>query len=191
MITRYLYPQIKKADLVPIAKCAIVGALVAGVYGIVHDQITFTISPEYFTNLKFKQFRYADFGLGNRIFVATIGFLATWWVGLFIGYFFGRRFIPDQSRDTSVKNIRNGFLIVIACAAVFALGSCVYGYAVEPAMTLSNWSFTLKYYGVFDGLAFVRVAYIHNASYAGGLFGLVVTFIFVRPKSMRQRPRAL
>ncbi|MGB0763409.1 MAG: hypothetical protein ACPGO0_05625, partial [Acidimicrobiales bacterium] len=59
----------------------VAGALIAGLYGIIHDQITYTISPEYFTKLKFYQFEYVDFGLPNRAFVLFIGFLATWWVG--------------------------------------------------------------------------------------------------------------
>ena len=43
-----------------------VGAVLAGCYGALHDQISYTISPEYFTKVKFEQFRYADFGCGNR-----------------------------------------------------------------------------------------------------------------------------
>ena len=36
---------------------AAVGSVLAGVYGIFHDQVTYAISPEYFTKLKFDQFR--------------------------------------------------------------------------------------------------------------------------------------
>ena len=56
---------------------AVTGALIAGAYGILHDQITYTISPEYFTKLKFEQFHYANFGLPRRVFVGEVGFLAT------------------------------------------------------------------------------------------------------------------
>ena len=31
------------------------GSLTAGIYGIIHDQITFTLSPEYLTRMKFQQ----------------------------------------------------------------------------------------------------------------------------------------
>jgi hypothetical protein len=55
-----------------------VGSLLAGFYGILHDQVTYSISNEYFTRLKFPQFHYANFGLSHRVFVAEIGFLATW-----------------------------------------------------------------------------------------------------------------
>ena len=67
-----LYPKIDLKHLPGILGHAAVGALVAAVYGIVHDQITYSISPEYFTRLKFMQFHYADFGLPRRIFVAEV-----------------------------------------------------------------------------------------------------------------------
>ncbi len=30
--------------------------LLSGLYGIIHDQISYTVSPEYFTKFKFQQF---------------------------------------------------------------------------------------------------------------------------------------
>ena len=60
---------------------AALGSLFAGAYGVLHDQVTYSICPEYFTRLKFSQFNFANFGLSPRIFVAEIGFLATCWVG--------------------------------------------------------------------------------------------------------------
>ena len=92
---------------------AVVGAIVAGIYGVLHDQLTYSISPEYFTNLKFKQFHYADFGLGDRVFVSCIGFLATWWVGLIIARFLARRFIPDQPRVIAYRKILKAVAVVL------------------------------------------------------------------------------
>ena len=37
------------------------------IYGILHDQVTFSISQEYFTKLKFYQFGYANLGLPTRV----------------------------------------------------------------------------------------------------------------------------
>lgn len=59
--------------------------LVAGIYGIIHDQITYSISNDYFTLFKFQQFGISKSPLNIRAKVAIIGFLATWWVGLFLG----------------------------------------------------------------------------------------------------------
>ena len=51
--------------------------LIAGLYGALHDQLSFTIAPEYFTRFKYDQFGFepAWFG-GHRPTVAVIGFLA-------------------------------------------------------------------------------------------------------------------
>ena len=68
------YPRIELRLLPRMLGIAFLGAIVGGLYGILHDQITYSISPEYFTRLKFFQFHYADFGLPPRYFVAEIGF---------------------------------------------------------------------------------------------------------------------
>ena len=58
--------------------------LIGGIYGILNDQLTYTISPEYYTQFKFYQFGLIDFvnDTNPRIGVSVVGFLATWWVGL-------------------------------------------------------------------------------------------------------------
>ena len=71
---KYLIPRIALRDLPPMLGAALVGAIIAGVYGMLHDQITFSISPEYFTKLKFEQFRWANLGLSDRIFAAELAF---------------------------------------------------------------------------------------------------------------------
>jgi len=95
---RFLIPRIALRDLPPMFAAGLLGAVIAGGYGILHDQITYSISPEYFTKLKFEQFRWANYGFPERVFVAEIGFLATWWVGLFCGWFLARRLFRDKRR---------------------------------------------------------------------------------------------
>ena len=75
---KFLYPRIAWRNLPLMLGLAAGGALLAGLYGAIHDEITYSLSEEYFTRLKFQQFRGADFGLHPCIFVAEIGFLATW-----------------------------------------------------------------------------------------------------------------
>ncbi|MCU0874407.1 MAG: hypothetical protein MUE50_18895 [Pirellulaceae bacterium] len=86
---------------------AVLGAIVAGVYGILHDQVSYSISQEYFTRLKFLQFRYADFGWSQRVFVAEIGFLATWWVGFFAAWFIARVTVPAFPRTEPSSSSKN------------------------------------------------------------------------------------
>ena len=64
---RFILPRIALRDLGPMTALAVCGALVSGTYGILHDQITYRISEEYFSKLKFDQFRWADIGRGNLL----------------------------------------------------------------------------------------------------------------------------
>ncbi len=102
---RWIIPQIAWADLLPMVSAELCGAILAGMYRIVQDQLTDTISPEYFTKLKFDQFRWTDVGLAARLFVAQIGFLATWSVGFFCAWSLALRVIPGQDRSRAYRKI--------------------------------------------------------------------------------------
>ena len=160
---------------------AVVGAIAAGAYGALHDQVTYTISSEYFTRLKFHQFHYADFGFSDRVLVSEIGFLATSWVGFFCGWFLARRLIPGQPRPRAFRQISVGCAVIVACALVSAGIGYVYGLWRGPDADYSSWNTILDDLGVAHELSFVRVAYIHNAGYLGGLIGLVLALVLIRP----------
>lgn len=178
---KYLIPQIALADLPPMFGAAFTGAMVAGAYGVAHDQFTFAISPEYFTKLKFTQFRCADFGLGDRVFVSTIGFIAVSAVGFAATWFLARRLIPRQPRAHAYRQIRNGFMIAFAFGFVFGLFGYGYGLWRGPNADYSYWTPAIQVLGIKDDWSFVRVAYIHNGGYLGGLIGLIVALVVIRP----------
>ena len=164
----YIIPIIRMRDLRPMICVAIVGGLIGGAYGAVHDQVTYAISPEYFTKLKFHQFHYADFGLGNRIFASTIGFLATWWVGLIAAWLLGRRLIPNQPRHEAFRQIRAGIICIFAFGLSFGVLGFLYGLWRGADADYSSWQWAFQQFEVSDQWSFVRVAYIHNAGYLGG-----------------------
>ncbi len=173
-----LYPKIRLALLPDMIGYAVLGGLLAGVYGVAHDQVTYSISPEYFTRVKFPQFQYANFGLSSRIFAAEIGFLATWWVGLFAAWFIARVTVPAFPRTTAFRYSLRGFLIVFA----FSFATSVVGYVLGRVhgSDYSAWEDLASALGVVDLPSFVRVAYIHDASYLGGLLGLVAAIVYLR-----------
>ena len=74
-----------------------------------------------------------------------------------------------------------GFVIVFISAFAFFVLAVIYGYLLNPGRGYSRWVNTVNYYGVVDVRSFVRVAYIHNASYFGGLVGLMITFYLIKP----------
>ena len=178
---KYIIPRIASDDVPPMICVALVGGILAGIYGIVHDQITYWISPEYFTKLKFDQFWYADFGHGDRVFASTIGFLATWWVGFIAAWFLARRLIPRQPRDQAFRQIRKGIMCIITFGSAFGVAGYGYGLWRGPDADYSSWTWAFRELKVTDTWSFVRVAYIHNAGYLGGLIGLVVALRMIRP----------
>lgn len=178
---KFLIPRIAWYDLPATFAVALIGAIVASIYGILHDQVTYTISPEYFTKMKYQQFHYADFGLGDRFFVAIIGVLATWWVGLIIAWLLARRFIPGQPRAVAFRQIRLGFLCVFGFGISLALLGYGYGQWRGPEADYTAWHWAANNLQITDLPAFVQVAYIHNASYLGGVVGLIAALVFIRP----------
>jgi hypothetical protein len=176
------YPRIPLRLLPAMFGHALLGAVLAGLYGILHDQITYSISPEYFTRLKFSQFHYANFGFPPSVFVAEIGFLATWWVGFVAAWFLARVTVPAFPPRLALRHTAQGFLFVV----VFALAAFGIGYFLGILRTshsdCSEWNEIALSLGIRDMPSFVRVAYIHNAGYLGGLAGLIAGVIYVQQK---------
>jgi hypothetical protein len=149
------------------------GVLVAGSFGVVHDQITYTISPEYFTRMKFNQFQAADFGFPHRVFVAEVGFLATWWVGLIAAWFLARVALPKFKSPS--KMVFASILMIVGISISFA----ILGYFIGPEL-LGNrpgWRDALDSFDVTDSVAFNRVAGIHLGSYVGAFLGWVAMMV--------------
>ena len=151
----------------------ILSSIIGGLYGILNDQITYTISPEYYTKFKFYQFGLMD--LGNeaifpnpRVEVSVVGVMATWWVGLIIGVVLGLVGLIHKNYKqmfcTTMKSI--GIAIIVA----FLIGFIGFLYG---KFYLSNqelyWCFPEN---LIDKKNFIVVGSIHNFSYIGGLIGM-------------------
>src|SRR3982751_3444371 len=67
----------------------VIAMFVTGLYGIVHNQVSYTVAPEYFTKFKFRQFGFTDIPLPERVRASMVGFLASWWMGIPIGLLVG------------------------------------------------------------------------------------------------------
>lgn len=160
--------------------------LIAGIYGILHDQVTYSISPEYFTKFKYRQFSFTadDFG-GHRQTVAAIGFLATWWMGVWIGLvlaFVGLLF-PDY---TSMKKaIRTALVLIFSITFLFGIAGFLYGryYLVHKGV---NWWMPPD---LIDKNNFIITGSIHNYSYTGGIAGLLLAVIYMIIKNYRSKKK--
>lgn len=184
VVRSILYPQLPLRALPRLLLLALVGSLIAGGYGVIHDQITFTLAPEYFTKFKFEQFAYADPGGGERAFVLMIGFLATWWVGMIAGWVLGRVAILPSGKLLPIPRLLCLFAIILAFAAASGAAGFVYGTLTWDSSETA-WSSWRARCGVRDLPAFARAGHIHNFGYLGALIGLIVAAVIARRQTLR------
>ena len=156
-------------------KILLISILIAGCYGIIHDLITSSICPEYYTKFKFFQFGIMDdyqrpFRGNLPIIASMVGFLATWWFGLLIGIIlsiFGLVFkLEERFFEITLKSIFLVIIVAFSCG-VFAF---IFGY-LNPNYNLSYNPYEQK---IIEIRKYNLVGLIHNFSYLGGLIGLII-----------------
>ena len=166
--------------------------IIAGIYGILHDEITYTISNEYYTKFKFFQFGLMD--LGNeaifpnpRLEVGLVGILATWWVGIPIGIILGLVGLLHKNGKAMFKITLKSILITLLVALLIGIFGFLYGkfYLVETGV---HWWFPEN---LNNKENFIIVGSIHNFSYLGGLIGLIIAVIYSISKKDKYRTNAL
>jgi hypothetical protein len=158
--------------------------LIAGFYGVLHDQITYSISPEYYTKFKFYHFGLMHEGTEAifpkpRVEVSIVGFLATWWVGVLIGIVLASvGFIHTDSKHMFIITLK-AFMVTILVALLTGLIGLAFGW-LYLSDTVVNWWLPDN---LNDKKSFISVGSMHNFSYIGGLIGLIAGVIY----STRQR----
>ena len=158
------------------AATTFIAILLSGLYGTIHDQVTYTISPEYFTKLKCQKFGIDPSRLGgHRRSVALIGFLASWWMGIFIGIMLGLTGLIFRHHKTMRKVIMNGIKVTLVTTILFGFIGYLWGrfYLVEKGV--EGWLPD----NIVDKDHFIIVGSIHNFSYLGGIAGIFLAIIYM------------
>jgi hypothetical protein len=150
----------------------------SGLYGIIHDQISYTVSPEYFTKFKFQQFGLNGMTLPNRVQAGIVGFLASWWMGIPIGLLVGGSGFIHPSYQRMLKVSLIAFGLVIAITLLFGLCGLLYGYYETRTINLANYHGWFIPNDVVNLRRFLCVGYMHNASYLGGTLSIFIASIF-------------
>ena len=152
--------------------------VLAALYGALHNQLTYTISPENFTRFKFVQFAYAGVGdMPPRLGAALVGALATWTVGLAAGVLVGAAGVAHRDPRTRVRATMRAFGVVAAAAAAAGLLGLVLLLAAfgsdEQAARIAWW----RPDGVMSPRRFHAVGVMHTWGYHGGAIGIVAAMI--------------
>jgi hypothetical protein len=146
----------------------LIAVLLAGVYGAVHNQLSYSVSPEYFHDFKFLQFRIPQ-NLQGRVGASLVGWCASWWMGVVIG-------LPVLvmggfvlKAETYFRHCLTAMGVVIGTTLTIGLlGLLTATLAVDDASLLDYWFPE----GVEDRIAFARAGVMHDASYLGGILGI-------------------
>jgi hypothetical protein len=162
-----------------------VACVVAGLYGMVHNQISYTVSPEYFTAYKFRQFGIPA-ALQGRAGAALVGFLASWWMGVLIGLpvLFIGLILPSWKLYASRCLIAMG--VVVVTALLVGLAALVIASFAVTDTQLPAFRYPL---GVVDKVAFARAGIMHDFSYLGGFLGIVTASLYLIVIRIRLKAR--
>jgi hypothetical protein len=154
------------------------GVLGATLYGILNDQITMTLSPEYFSVFKRTQFIEDIYQAGLleapvRVQAVLVGTLATWWFGLFLGIALGICSMVGRYTVLPTRDYLRAVVGIMACTLALSLVFGLVAYLVEPAMkpVPANWPFLRDIHAVRPAFA---IGAWHDGAYLGGFVGTVL-----------------
>jgi hypothetical protein len=155
-------------------------AAAAALFGALHDQVSYSLSDEYFTRFKFLQFQLDWWRQSPRLAAACVGALASFWVGALAGVWLAAVCLW---RRVAIRRLMDcALLLSVATLA----GACV-GYGLGRYWLIEEgfqrWQH-LIWPGVERPLAFLLVGFLHAGSYCGALLGLLLATVFV----VRQQP---
>lgn len=159
--------------------------LLAGFYGALHNQISYTVGPDYFHVFKFRQFGVPP-DLHNRMGAAIVGWRASWWMGLVLGAPIAllSLAIPQVSR-AAWAFVQAAFVVL---GVTLALGLASLLFTVPPELYPRLYIPT----GLADPAPFVRAGFMHSTSYMAGLIGVFfgVVLMLWRIRQARRATRA-
>lgn len=164
-----------------------IAPIIGGFYGILHDQFTYSVSPEYYTKFKFYQFGLMKEGKeaifpNPRIQISIVGWRATWWMGVPIGIILGLAALYQKNGKHMLAITAKAFAVTLIIAFACGLYGLFYG-KYSLAKTGVNWWLPDN---LVDQENFIAVGAMHNFSYEGGVLGLLVAVLF----SIWKKPKA-
>lgn len=156
----------------------LIAVLLAGAYGVIHNQISYSVSPEYFTKFKFRQFGFVDLPLPDRTKASLVGILASWWMGIPIGLLAGASgFIYSEPRVMFRQTLK-AFSVLIVFVLLIGVFGLLYGFMRTKQMNLADYQHWFIPDDIVNLRRFVCAGYMHNSSYLGGLLGIGAAWVY-------------
>ena len=165
----------------------VLAAVGAALFGALHNQLSYTVGPDYFQSFKFPQFGIAE-GTPDRLGAALVGIQASWWMGPLVGlpaFLYGLLAVPS-ARSYLAAGI-GGIGLVLVLATFSALTGLIGGLVADATGILDTALVPPE--GV-DRSDFIRAGFMHDASYLGGALGALLAIWPMRRARTIDRARA-
>ena len=177
----------KKFDVRKILTIFLVAAMasvIAGLYGVINDQITFSISSEYYTKYRFLQYNLVQVEgdsriIYPRILVVLVTFLSTWWFPLISGLIIIIFNLIQNTWKMLLKTSVLAMLISILITVFFAIIGFILGSLIIsklPKYYFADWCFIPDKLNDYENYITAGTMDVFNSF--GGFLGLIVAIFY-------------
>lgn len=157
---------------------ASLGTILSCVYGVLHDQITYTISPEFYHLIRFPKY---EIPLeAGRWGVVRVAIINTWSIGLLVSVVVAFAGLIHSNNPKIIRYTLNAFALAMSVAIFMSLVGYAFGRFNQNQMSkLAD--------HIIGKENFLIVQTIHNFTYIGSLLGMLgaIYFQFFRRKRNR------
>ena len=147
-------------------------------FGAIHDQISYSVSNEYFTKFKFIQFHLLDADVPERIRAAEVGFLASWWMGIPLGILCGLAGFIQRDPVLMRRALIWSLPVITTFTLAIALTGLAYGWHQTEMIDPASYRGWFVPPDVAELRRFLCVGYMHNAAYLGGALSIPAAWLF-------------
>jgi hypothetical protein len=149
------------------------GIVIAGTYGAIHNQVSYSVSSEYFTRFKFEQFGLANSQLPERCGAAIVGVLASWWMGFPIGLLIGLAGFLQKGSRAMIRVSMKAFMVAVLVTSLFSICGLVYGFVQTADLQSAVYADWYLPSNLVQPRRFICAGYMHNSSYLGGVISVL------------------
>ncbi|MFV0156787.1 hypothetical protein OBK03_13590 [Empedobacter falsenii] len=155
--------------------------IVASLFGALHNQISYSVSSEFFTDFLFGRFGTNEWNIRNeRLEASIVGIIGSYWVGLILGIIYAIIFL-FMNTENNIKNIINAIIINIAFTI---LGSFIAFIIAKFFISYQN-SGVFMEFGTKNPQNYLEAAFMNTGSYYGGIIGIIAGIIYLRKRNQK------
>ena len=153
----------------------IFSTIIASLFGAIHNQISYTVSSEFFKNFLFGIFGTNEWNIKNeRLEASIVGIIGSYWVGLILGIIYTIIFLFMKT-ENNLNNVKNAMLINI--------GFAFFGSLIAKFFIKYENSGVFIDFGTQNPQNYLEAAFMNTGSYFGGIVGIIVGIIYLLKKN--------